>query len=445
MTTREGRAVPIARRVAAVASIVFGIIAVVAAAIALVGDAWRVILVPVAVAALVAGGWIAVDRTGRARWIGVAVSVAGTTGFVALVITAGRHGIALVVLLVLAAASTGAARYALGRTRAALRAAPVPGTPVGPARKAVLIINLESGGGKAEQFALDDRCRERGIEPIVLQSGDDLVELARDAVERGADVIGMAGGDGSQALVAAVASATDVPLVCVPAGTRNHFAVDLGLDRDDVVGALDAFAAAMEQRIDLAEVNGRVFVNNVSLGVYARVVQSPEYRDAKAQTVAKLLPEMLGPDAEPFDLRFVDADGVDRTEAQVIQVSNNPYVLTPVGGFGYRRSISTGQLGVVATDMAAGPAVWSEWTVPTFEVESASPIDAGVDGEALVLDPPLQFRIRPGALRVRIPHNAFGYSPAARRSTSPLTAFTDLIAVVLGRVSSSGPVAHVEQ
>ena len=101
----------------------------------------------------------------------------------------------------------------------------------------------------------------------------------------------------------------DVALVCIPAGTRNHFALDLGLDRDDVVGALDAFGDAVERRIDLAEVGGRVFVNNVSLGIYAKIVQSPEYRDAKRETTAKFLPELLGPDAQPYGMKFTDTAG----------------------------------------------------------------------------------------------------------------------------------------
>src|SRR5262249_36978633 len=141
-------------------------------------------------------------------------------------------------------------------------------------RHPVLIMNLKSGGGKAERFHLEDECRARGIEPIVLRQGDDLRQLAEDAISRGADVIGMAGGDGSQAVVATAAARPGVPLVVIPAGTRNHFALDLGLDRDDVVGALDAFADGVERRIDLAEVNGRVFVNNASLGLYAKIVQS---------------------------------------------------------------------------------------------------------------------------------------------------------------------------
>ena len=121
---------------------------------------------------------------------------------------------------------------------------------MGAADSAALIINLKSGGGKAERFDLATEAERRGIEPIVLQPGDDLLELSESAIARGAQVIGMAGGDGSQALVATVAARHDVVHVCIPAGTRNHFALDLGLDRDDVVGALDAFTDGVERRID---------------------------------------------------------------------------------------------------------------------------------------------------------------------------------------------------
>ena len=130
---------------------------------------------------------------------------------------------------------------------------------------------------------------------------------------RGADVIGMAGGDGSQALVASVASQHDVPHVVIPAGTRNHFALDLGLDRDDVVARSTPTPTAVERRIDLASVNGTTFVNNASMGALREVVQSPEYRDAKVQTVLDMLPDLLGPDAVPLDLRYVGPDGEHRT------------------------------------------------------------------------------------------------------------------------------------
>jgi len=169
---------------------------------------------------------------------------------------------------------------------------------------AALIVNPASGGGKAERLDLVGACRTRGIDPIVLGRGDDPSALAAEVVRQGADVIGMGGGDGSQAAVAAVAAEHDIPYVCVPAGTRNHFALDIGVYPADVVGALDAFFDATERRIDPARVNGRVFVNNASLGLYGRIVQSPVYRDAKFRTVIELLPDLVGPGVEPFDLRF---------------------------------------------------------------------------------------------------------------------------------------------
>ena len=177
----------------------------------------------------------------------------------------------------------------------------------------------------------------------MLQPGDDLVQLAEAAIARGADVIGMAGGDGSQALVASVAALRGVAHVVVPAGTRNHFALDLGLDRDDVVGALDAFGPAVERRIDLAEVNGRVFVNNVSLGVYGEITQSEEYRDAKVATTLDQLPTLLGPGGEPTDLGWTGPDGVHHDSAHLIQVSNNRYSLRAGAGSGTRDRLDDGR------------------------------------------------------------------------------------------------------
>ena len=328
-----------------------------------------------------------------------------------------------------------------------LKQSETPGTPVPAARHGVLIMNLKSGGGKAEKFHLVDECRARGIEPVVLQRGDDLLQLARDAIDRGADVVGMAGGDGSQALVASIAAERGVPMVVIPAGTRNHFALDIGLDRDDVVGALDAYGEARERIIDLADVNGRIFVNNVSLGLYATIVQSPEYRDAKRETTLAALPEMLGPGSEPFDLRFTTPDGVEHEGAHVIQVSNGPYGTT-TGGITSRPRLDTGQLGVfslvvpdavaatraIAALTTATPALYEgylSWATPVFEVTSASPIAVGLDGESLEMDPPLVFRSRPGVLRLRLPLQAIGYSPAAR--ATGVKGLLGLWRVVLGR------------
>ena len=228
-------------------------------------------------------------------------------------------------------------------TAGALTQSETPGTPVPAATRGVLFMNLKSGGGKAERFHLVDECKRRGIEPVVLESGMDWLQTVRDVAASGVDVLGMAGGDGSQAMVGTVAAELGLPMVVVPAGTRNHLALDLGLDRDDVVGALDAYGEAVERTMDLADLNGHVFVNNVSLGLYAAIVRSPAYRDAKVDTTLATLPQVLGPDTEPFDLRFTGPDGVEHRAAHVIQISNNPY-----GKGASRPRLDTHQLGVVA-------------------------------------------------------------------------------------------------
>lgn len=353
-------------------------------------------------------------------------------------------------LVALFAIGGAATRSALGRDITSLKSGPTPGVAVGPATRPVLLMNPRSGSGKVERFHLVEEARRRGIEPVVLAPGDDLLQLAEQAVASGADVVGMAGGDGSQALVASVASAHDVGFVCVPAGTRNHLAMDLGLDRDDVVGALDAFGEAVERRIDLGLIGDRVFVNNATVGLYAKIVQSPAYRGDKIGTALELLPQMLGPDAAPFDLRFTGPDGTEYPSAHLIVVSNTRYELGRAEGFGSRRRIDSGVLGIVAARFqsshdaarsaqlqASGPTRrpegWLEWTDTSFEVRSGQPVEVGVDGEALLLDPPIRFRIVPGALRVRIPPQAPGYSPAAAVPTKGWATITALLQTAAGR------------
>jgi diacylglycerol kinase family enzyme len=298
-------------------------------------------------------------------------------------------------------------------------------------RRPVLVVNPTSGDGE-EQADLAERARQRGIEVLVLREEQSLTALVDEAVASGADVIGIAGGDGSLAVVAAAALEHDLPFVCIPAGTRNHFALDLGLDRDDVVGALEGFTDGIERRIDMAYVNDRPFVNNVSLGVYAEIVQRPEYRDAKLETFEKMLPELLGPRANPLDLRYVDPDEGPKETAHLLLVSNNRYVLDHLGGLGSRPRLDDGLLGILtvqistvadATSLIALHAAghpsryhgWREWAAPDFEVQSNGPVETGIDGEAVQLEPPLRFRTDPAALRVRLPVSAPGASPAALR------------------------------
>ena len=325
------------RRFAAIVALGVPVAMVVVVAVALAGDipiaGLAVVLVLVANAAV----WFALTERSALRAFGAVAAALAVAGLVVVLVTHWQGLVVLIVLLLLLALFGMAARYALERTgEVAVSRAATAVVAVGAAGSAALIINLKSGGGKAERFDLAWQARRRGIEPIVLEPGDDLLELAEDAIARGARVIGMAGGDGSQALVATVAARRDIAHVCVPAGTRNHFALDLGLDRDDVVGALDAFTDGVERRIDLASVNDRVFVNNASLGVYAKVVQSEAYRDAKLGTWTRMLPDLLGPDAEPIDLELTLPDGTICDDAPLVLVSNNPYELTHLSGAGTR-------------------------------------------------------------------------------------------------------------
>ena len=419
------------RRVAALGALVAALASIVLIVLATAASIGGVIVSLFGLSIAIGAAWHALVRQGLVRTVSTVVAIAGI-GVVVWGLILGDFSLARgIAIVVTTAIAVGLARVALGRTEADI-AARIRALPTAPrAARPVLLMNPRSGGGKVEAFHLEDECRARGVEPIVLRPGDDLLALADDAVARGADVIGMAGGDGSQALVASIASKHDVPHVVVPAGTRNHFALDLGLDRDDVVGALDAYSDGVERRIDLATINGRVFVNNASMGLYAKIVQSPESRDAKVQTVLSMPPDLLGPDADPLDLRFVGPDGEMHTSAHMLLVSNDPYRLDEPSARGTRERLDAGTLGIVslrvdsaadARDLVTLNAVgqigrfhgWLEWANPTFDVGSAGPVEVGVDGEALSLDPPLEFRSVPGALRVRMPRHAPGASPAAK-------------------------------
>lgn len=304
----------------------------------------------------------------------------------------------------------------------------------------VLFYNPKSGGGKAERFKVAEQALARGVEPIELRAGDDLASIVRAAISEGADALGMAGGDGSQAVVAAIAAEHRLPYVCIPAGTRNHFALDLGVDRNDVVGALDAFVTGGERIIDLAEVNTRVFVNNVSLGVYAEAVQSSSYRDAKLRTVLDTVPTVLGPQSTPLDLAWVSPDGRRHETSAVVLVSNDPYRLGRAVGSGTRPRLDTGQLGitVIGSHQASGAhgRRIEEWAANSFEVQSERQVAAGIDGEAVLLDPPLRFRTRPQALRVLIAPQHPGVSPSARMPPGPWAGIRRLTrAAISGAVS----------
>jgi diacylglycerol kinase family enzyme len=411
------------RRLAAIAALLCALVAVGTGAYAFVFDFPRGLVVFACILLALAAAWMGLLRKGSARPVGL--GLAALLLIASIVVTlGGGNGWLLAVSIATLLASLAAARRAF-KPEGELPPAPAP-------RQPVLFVNPRSGDGRAARVGLVEAARQRGIEVVELHPGEDLEQLATSAVGRGADALAMAGGDGSQAVVASVAAAHDLPYACIPSGTRNHFALDLGVDREDVVGALGALlAGAGERYVDLGEVNGQVFVNNVSLGVYATAVSQEGYREAKLRTLLETVADTLGPEGEPRELRWsTDGDPPQISKALVL-VSNNPYRLGAQLGSGTRPRLDSGRLGIVdfspptATERSSAGR-YRELTAAELTVEADETVAAGVDGEALSFEPPLRFRVRPRALRVRIAPGHPGASPSTAVPGGPLAGVREL-------------------
>ena len=277
----------------------------------------------------------------------------------------------------------------------------------------LLVMNPRSGGGKVRRFGLVEKAERLGARVLLLErDDDDLPGRLRAAVDDGADLLGVAGGDGTVAVVAEVAAERGVPLLVIPAGTRNHFALDLGLDRARPDSALGALTEPAEIVVDLGVVGARPFVNNVSFGAYARIVARPDYRDNKLAVALEVLPDVLaGRDQQHFT---VHAGAVTVSDPTVALVSNNPYGARGPGGIARRPRLDGGLLGLMCLDperpgepLAAGirprPPVVAT-TAEKVVVDTAhDTIRAAIDGESVCLDAPARCRIRPRALRVLLP------------------------------------------
>lgn len=260
--------------------------------------------------------------------------------------------------------------------------------PYCEALNALLIVNPRSGQGETPAEELVAAAEALGIETRLLGPGDDPGEIARSS---SADVLGMAGGDGSLAPVAEVALEREAAFVCIPFGTRNHFARDVGIDRDDPLGAVRAFTGT-ERLIDVARAGNRLFLNNVSLGVYARLVHRRERHRRRREALARLRAwATLLRHREPLGIT-IDGEPV---ESRLVLVANNAYALD-LPSLGARERLDEGKLHVYgAGDERVGD---------RFVVDAAAGrIEAAVDGEPDALRTPIEFRIEPRALRVLVP------------------------------------------
>jgi diacylglycerol kinase family enzyme len=370
----------------------------------------------VGLALTAAGVWWALTNKGVVRWLAIAVAVLAPLVVLVLYTSRGLLWVVLVAFGLLAVA------MAAGRAALAREAVPerMREYDVPPPQRPYLIMNPRSGGGKVGTFGLKEKAEALGATVALLEGPGtvDVGALARQAVANGADLLGVAGGDGTQALVAGIAAEHNLPLLVISAGTRNHFALDLGLDRDDPSRCLDALGDGVELRVDLGFIGDRPFVNNASFGAYAAIVQSPAYRDDKRRTTLDQLPGLLAGQSGP---RLVArAENVTVEAPQAVLVSNNQYGMGDIAGLGRRARLDRGTLGMFAVTVQsaaqaagllggrrsrgltslAGPEV-------VIEADTAQ-IPVGVDGEALVLDTPVRCVIRPAALRVRVPRDRPG-------------------------------------
>jgi diacylglycerol kinase family enzyme len=382
---------------------------------------WRssvtlIVFTVIGVCALLAGGYWFLANRGLLRWLALVLAVAAP---VLIVVAFAWHHLlwVAIVAVVLMLAAAAVARMAL---RTEDGDAGMPAIAAARPRRPFVIMNPRSGGGKVTRFGLKEKAEKLGAEVALLEGPGmvDVAALARQAVADGADLLGVAGGDGTQALVAGIAAEYDLPFLVISAGTRNHFALDLGLDRENPAACLDGLTDGEELRVDLGIIADRTFVNNASFGAYAEVVQSPAYRDDKRGTTLQMLPDLLhGHQGARLTAQAV---GTTIEAPQALLVSNGPYGMGDIAGLGRRARLDAGTLGVVAVRVdsarqAAGlirRGHGTGLTVLTAEqvtVDADAPeIPVGIDGETVPLPVPVRCAIRPRALRVVVPRQRPG-------------------------------------
>jgi diacylglycerol kinase family enzyme len=377
------------------------------------------------VAVSLAAAYFFLSRRGIWRWLSLAVFVLAPVAVIVLYTFQDLLAEAVVLAAGWLLASI-TARLALAGDRADWRMPERPAQP--PARHPYLIMNPKSGGGKVEKFDLKRKAEDLGAEVFLVGGPEpvDVAEVARQAVDGGADLLGVAGGDGTQALVAGVAAEHGLPFVVISAGTRNHFALDLGLDRADPSACLGALSDGVELRVDLGLINGQVFVNNASFGAYAEVVETPAYRGDKLNTTLSLLPDLL--QGHRGARLCAEADGTQIQAPQALLVSNNPYGTGDIAGLGRRARLDRGILGVVGVTVSSAAQAaglvrgrhatgLKVLTTKQIEITADVPqIPVGVDGESIMMSTPVTCTVSPGALRVRVPRDR----PGVPAPTPPL-------------------------
>ena len=288
-----------------------------------------------------------------------------------------------------------------------------------------VLVNPLSGGGFTDekQRELDALFREAGAQPAFRLSAD-LRGAAQALVRERPPCIVAAGGDGTVSAVASALAGSDVPLALLPTGTLNHFARDVGLPAE-LADCVRVAVAGNTKAVDVGEVNGRVFINNASIGLYPAIVRRREKQQrrlGRGKWHAMLWAMHTVLRSHPFLYLAIELDGVSQQRrTPFVFVGNNEYLME---GFtmGLRERLDSGVLSVYLSHrrgrigllLLALRALFGRLQqAKDFEAANVSELRieshrhkrllVATDGEVSALDMPLEFRVRPRALKVIVP------------------------------------------
>ncbi len=287
--------------------------------------------------------------------------------------------------------------------------------------RAITLVNK----GKGAPGDVADALAAGGISgEVVSVDGDNIAACAAGHVRQGAGLVIAAGGDGTVGSVAGELAGSSATLGILPLGTLNHFARDLGIPFD-LAAAAKVITAGTMRRVDIAEVNGRAFVNNASIGLYPLMVMdrdAQQQRFGRSKRLAMLVAALRTMTRfHARRLRLRANGGEARVDTPLLFVGNNDYRLA-FPGAGRREALDDGQLCVMVMRSKSLPGFLAATArallgigraddmvrldgVTELEVDSSRGLlTVALDGETLHLDPPLAFRIRPRALAVIVPN-----------------------------------------
>jgi diacylglycerol kinase family enzyme len=299
-----------------------------------------------------------------------------------------------------------------------------------PARRAMVVLNARSGTGCSPERAAELRglfdAAGMDAQIVLAASGEEMFEAVDRARDQGIELVVAGGGDGTQSAVASRLAGSSMVQGVLPLGTLNHFAKDLGIPLKDE-DAIRTLAEGRVREVDVGEVNGRVFINNSSIGLYPEIVRERELQQVrlgKSKWRALASATLHATRRHPGLAVRLDAQGEHEVlRTPFVFIGNNRYIMEGFG-IGARDSLQGGELALYmsrrrgrlglfllalralvkrlqqAQDFAT--VTGTQFVISTHHRR----IRVAADGEVMMLDTPLHYRVRPRALRVMVPAQA---------------------------------------